>query len=315
GLGLGYITPVKTMMIWLDGKKGFAAGLSIASFGIAGVIANPIIGGLLESGLAVYNVFFVLTAIYAVALFFACRLLFRPKYDEPEGSVHQKASEVMFHGKFILLWLIIFLNITCGLALISQEKQIYNLIGVSSMAVVVLYCSINAISNVAGRLGLASWQDSLKKKHIPYFLMATFSLIACFIAAGTYFANKVPKPYPILNDLGVQVRLESLPVQIGIVTFISVFLIFVVQFFFGVGFGCLPNVLHQNYGIHQLSTVHGLVLSAWGFAGLVGNQLSSYIITHYDLTTLFTVLGVLYTVMFLILIIWSKIIKGAKSFA
>jgi hypothetical protein len=96
---------------------------------------------------------------------------------------------------------------------------------------------------------------------------------------------------------------------------VTVVLIFVVQFFFGVGFGCLPNVLHQNYGLHQLSTVHGLVLSAWGCAGLVGNQLSGYIIRNYTLTTLYLTLAIMYTVMFVILFIWSRVIKAGKKFA
>jgi predicted MFS family arabinose efflux permease len=96
---------------------------------------------------------------------------------------------------------------------------------------------------------------------------------------------------------------------------ITVVLIFVVQFFFGVGFGCLPNVLHQNYGLHQLSTVHGLVLSAWGCAGLVGNQLSGYIIRNYTLTTLYITLAILYTIMCAILLIWTRVIKAGKKFA
>ncbi|MCL2719596.1 MAG: MFS transporter [Lachnospiraceae bacterium] len=316
GLGFGYITPVKTMMVWFEGKKGLAAGLSIASFGIAGVIANPIIGALLESGLQVYTVFYILAGLYGIALFIASRLLYRPEIIEPAGTVHLKAREVIFHGKFILLWLIIFLNITCGLAMISQEKQVYNIIGISSMAVVVLFCSINAISNVAGRLALASWQDKLKRKHIPYYMMAIFSLAAGFIAALVYRFNNVPKPYiPFLNDEGVQVGMRSLSQEIAIITFISVALIFVVQFFFGVGFGCLPNILHQNYGLHQLSTVHGFSLSAWGIAGLVGNQVSSYIITNYDLTTLFTTIGVLYSIMLVLLVFWARIVKKEKQFA
>lgn len=315
GLGLGYITPVKTMMVWFDGRKGLAAGLSIASFGIAGVIANPIIGALLESGLQVYTVFYILAGIYGVALFIASKLLYRPEFTIDEGTVYLKAKEVIFHGKFILLWLIIFLNITCGLAMISQEKQIYNVVGVSSMAMVVLFCSVNAFSNVAGRLSLATWQDKLKKKHIPYFLMAICSLSVAFIAAAVHWINNVPKPVPFFNEEGIQVGLRSLNQEIAIITFISVALVFFVQFFFGVGFGCLPNVLHQNYGIHQLSTVHGLILSAWGCAGLVGNQLSSYIIVNYDLATLFASVGVLYSIMLVLLLFWSRIIKKEKQFA
>ncbi|MDR2547209.1 MAG: MFS transporter [Lachnospiraceae bacterium] len=301
GLGLGYITPIKTLMIWFADRRGFAAGLTIAGFGIAGVIANPIIGFLLESGLKVYTVFYVLTGIYAVALFIASRLLYRPEFSVPEGTVTMKAGEFIKERRFILLWLVVFLNITCGLALISQEKQLYNAIGVANMGLVVLLCSINAVSNVVGRISLASWQDKLKTKHTPYYIMAVMSLLVCFIAA--------------INQNWLST------------TFL---MIFVVQFFFGVGFGCMPNILHQNYGIHQLSTVHGLLLSAWAFAGLAGNQFASFVLndglmrqalrlgadpagclidhlTNYTQSILFAILGSLFTIMLIILLIWNKV--------
>jgi len=314
GLGLGYITPVKTMMIWFADRKGLAGGLSIAGFGIAGVIANPIIGALLESGMAVYNVFYVLTAIYAVSLFVASRLLYRPEVVEEKGTVYLKPTEVLFKSKFILLWLIIFLNISCGLAMISQEKQIYNIIGITSMAIVVLYCSFNAISNVIGRIVLAAWQDKLKQKHVPYYVMAVSSLAACFITYLIYQLNNIRKPdLPLPAEVGYGLR--SLTQEIFIVTLASVVLIFIIQFFFGVGFGCLPNILHQNYGLHQLSTVHGYALSAWAIAGLVGNQVSSYILANFTTQTLFSTLGVMYTVMLVLIVLFARVVKKEKQFA
>ena len=357
GLGLGYITPVKTMMIWFSDRKGLAGGLSIAGFGIAGVIANPIIGALLDSGMAIYTVFYVMSAMYAVALFAACRLLYRPEVVEEKDTVYLKPLEVILRPKFILLWLIIFLNISCGLAMISQEKQIYNIIGITSMGIVVLYCSFNAISNVIGRIVLAAWQDKLKQKHVPYYVMAVSSLMICFIAALTYSTVKapvysgggvernniyigeviingddvsiigevwsdetvtgIPKPYiNTYDEHGNVLKFQmSLFQEIALITFISVFLIFVVQFFFGVGFGCLPNILHQNYGLHQLSTVHGFALSAWAIAGLVGNQVSSYILSHFTPQALFSTLGVMYTVMLVLIVLFARVVKKEKQFA
>ena len=304
GLGLGYITPVKTMMIWFEGKKGFAAGLAIASFGIAGIIGNPLIGGLLKiESIQIYHVFFILTAIYGVATFLGSRLLYRPEVIEEEGTVHLNTKEVIFHGKFILLWLIIFLNISCGLALIGREKQVYLQVGVlSDSFITAVFCMITAAANVIGRIAFASWQDKLKQKHTPYYIMGICSLAICFILV---IVNKS------LNITDILPQGTTIP----FLTFMTVTLIFFIQFFFGVGFGCLPNVLHQNYGIHQLSTVHGLILSAWGCAGLVGNQLSRIINERYNLPTLYLFLGVMYSVMFVILIIWTRIVKKEKKFA
>jgi len=276
GLGLGYITPVKTLMLWLKNNKGFAAGLSIAGFAFAGVLGNPLMGLFLDR-VPIYTVFFVLAIIYGISLLAATLLIFRPEVVEDQEEFKNKAeskiTEIIFTKKFIFLWIVFFLNIACGLALISQEKQIYGIIGISQ---VILFCTLNATANMLGRLSMASWQDRLKRKHIPYYLMAVASLLVCFIAAGRSFAHTE-----------------------------TVIMIFVVQFFFGCGFACIPNILHQNYGMKQLSTVHGLTLSAWAIAGLVGNQVASWIMGAYTLSVLYTVIGAFYLLEFIALLIWT----------
>lgn len=283
GLGFGYLTPVKTLMIWFDDKKGFAAGLAIAGFGLAGVIANPIIGYLLGF-LTVYNVFYILTVLYGISCLIGYILIHRPEHPENHiDTPHPKIMHIICNRKFILLWLVFFINIACGLALISQEKQIYHIIGVNNMATIVLFCSINAIANVVGRLIAASMQDKVHKKHIPYYLMAILSITVCIL-------------------------ISFIPVW----TATTVMMIFVIQFSFGCGFACLPNILHQNYGMKQLATIQGLMLSAWAIAGLVGNQFSLFIINNYNLKTLYACLGIVYTIELIILFAWTKHIKIKK---
>jgi OFA family oxalate/formate antiporter-like MFS transporter len=276
GLGFGYLTPVKTLMMWFE-RKGFAAGLAITGFGLAGVIANPIIAGFLET-VPIYIVFYVLSGIYGVALFAAALLFYRP--ENLEKTVQYtvvNVKKLIFNKKFILLWIALFINISCGLALISQEKQIYHLIGVGSIALVVLFCSVNAAGNLLGRICMASLQDKLDYKYIPYFIMAVCSLVVCFIA-----------------------------VIFPSVLAVTVIMIFIVQFFFGCGFSCLPNILLQNYGMRQLATVQGLMLSAWGIAGLFGNQLAAFIMRTYSLDVLYLVLGALFVIELAVLAVWAK---------
>ena len=285
GLGFGYITPVKTLMIWLDKNKGFAAGLSIAGFALAGVLANPMIAYLLER-IPVYMVFYILAGLYGISIFVAYILIYKPEYVETREDLGEKFKirEIILTPKFILLWLVFFFNIVCGLALISQEKQIYNIIGVTSITSVVIFCSVSAILNLLGRLTMASLQDRLKSKHIPYYLMAVVSLIVCFTA---WFKSGM-LPVTLLMMWGV-------------------------NFFFGCGFSCIPNILHQHYRIDQLSTVHGLTLSAWAVAGLAGNQFALYIMNNYDLNILYACLGVIYTVELIVLLIWTKIAFKNKN--
>jgi len=282
GLGFGYITPVKTMMVWMDKNKGFAAGLSISGFALAGVLANPMIAYFLGI-MPVHRVFYLLAAIYGICCFAAYLLIYRPPVIETREEFKKllKTREIIFTKKFVLLWLMFFLNIACGLALISQEKQIYidvEQLGITSIATIVLYCSISAIMNLVGRLSMASWQDKLKHKHTPYYLMAIASLIVCFIAA--FRSTMLPE---------------------------TLMMIWVVQFFFGCGFSCMPNILHQHYGLNQLSTVQGLTLSAWAVAGLAGNQFALYMINHYGHSALYACLGIMYTLVLAILVVWAKI--------
>ena len=278
GLGIGYLTPVKTLMIWLDKNKGFAAGLSVAGFALAGVLASPIIAYFLEI-LPVYSVFYLLAGIYGLCLFVAYLLIFRPEAAEDRKEFHKelKISEIIFSKKFILLWLLFFLNVTCGLALISQEKQIYHIIGVTSITSIVLYCSVSSAFNLVGRLSMASLQDRLKQKHIPYYIMAAGSLVVCFVAAF---------------------NAEALS--------LTLLMRWPVNFFFGCGFSCMPSILHQHYSIKQLSTVHGLTLSAWGAAGLVGNQLALLVMSNFSLTALYAGLGALYAIELIILLVWVR---------
>ena len=287
GLGFGYLTPVKTLMVWFGKRKGFAAGLAITGFGLAGVIANPIIAGLLET-LSVYMVFYVLACIYGIALLVAALLIHRPESTDagttgisgkalPEKT---NAVSLLLNKKFILLWLALFINISCGLAIISQEKQIYHLLGVSGMSAIVAFCSVNATGNLLGRLCMASLQDRLDYKHIPYYLMAVCSLIVC----GMLFI------FPSVLAL-------------------TVIAIFAVQFFFGCGFSCLPNILHQNYGMKRLATVHGLMLSAWAAAGLFGNQLAAYAMREHGLSTLYGILGCLFAAELAVFLAWAKAVS------
>ena len=281
GLGLGYITPVKTMMIWLGNRKGFAAGLSIAAFGLAGVIANPIILFLLDR-MEVYTVFYGMAALYGVLLFIAARLLWRPPVSAEdlaaEAAISQKSftlTSVLLSPKFILLWLVFFLNITGGLALISQEKQMYRMTGTIATGTLGAFVMVTATSNLLGRIGLASAQDKMATKHLPYYLMTLGSIAAMIF--GAFFAHSQAAVFTV---------------------------VIAIQFMFGVGFACMPNILHQNWGISHLSTVHGYVLSAWAIAGLVGNQVSNWFIHGPGLRALYVSLGGMYLVQLLALLAW-----------
>ncbi|MCL2539099.1 MAG: MFS transporter [Oscillospiraceae bacterium] len=278
GLGLGYITPVKTLMVWMDKSIGFAAGLSITGFAMTGLILNPLIAVLLR-WLPVYGAFYLLAGIFGTSIFISYLLIYRPEAVDtrPEFQETLSVRKIILTKKFIFLWLVFFLNIACGLALISQEKQIYRILRIDSGFMIVLLCDISVFFNLSGRLSMATLQDRLRQKHIPYYFMAALSLLICILSA--FYSGLLA---------------------------VTLAMMWVVNFFFGCGFSCLPNILHQHYGINQLATIQGLSLSAWAVAGLAGNQFSYYVITHFSLGTLYTCLGAFYAVELVILLIWVK---------
>lgn len=286
GLGLGYITPVKTMMIWFGNRKGLAAGLSIAAFGVSGVLINLLVAVLLDN-LIVYQAFYVLAAIFGVVLFASYKLLWRPPMAQEDLDAEKSVAtttfsvkSVILSKKFVLLWIVFFLNITGGLALISHEKQLYMAAGQSAMSVILVFVMITASSNVIGRVALGAYQDKTVTKHQPFYLMTIASIGATAVAA--MFSGSI---------------------------FVTFGLVVVIQFMFGVGFACIPNVLHQNWGISRLSTVHGLILSAWGVAGLVGNQISSFFVNGSGTQHLYMTLVVLYSVQLVALVVWVRVRK------
>ncbi len=273
GLGLGYLSPVKTLMLWFSDKKGLATGLAVAGFGAAKMIFSPIIEALL-SLVGLEFSFYILGAIWFVMMFVGHLLL-----KKPEGWVesHEKISvkeffarfKIFFDVKFIGIWLIFYINITCGLALISQEKYIYTAIGLGSVSA--LLCTITGLLNAGGRLGYSAIGDKLKSRNTVYKIIliseVAFTLVALLTGA--------------LNGGNT------------IALIIAVALLLVVNAGYGGGFSNLPTLLSDVYGMGKISSIHGIALSAWAIAGLTGNQIADLIVSKtgsYSNVLIFTVI-------------------------
>lgn len=299
GLGLGYLAPIKTLMMWFNKQKGLAAGIAIAAFGLSGVFGNPLIEAFLQSGISVYHAFYILTIIYGVACLIAYILIDRPELQKEEAVAKDYGmKEVIFNKKFTLLWIVLFLNIAGGLALMGNERQIYLTLGlnddtpmamffgITSNTLIVIFTSINAFSNLIGRV-ICGWaQDRTDKKYLPYYVMTATSILICVAAI-------------------------FMPFEAGTTAIIifTVATVFIVQFFFGCGFACLPNILEQEYGMKQLATIQGYMLTAWAVAGLVGNQVATFIMDYTDpssLNIMYGALAVSYLIQFITLLWWVK---------
>ena len=265
GLGTVYLSPVKTLMLWFKDKKGLATGLAVAGFGAAKAIASPIMSrmltGLGEGG--VYKMFYILACVYFVMMFIGHLILAKPEgWVEPqtksmeEGIIATLKTEPI--ASYIGIWLMFYINITCGLAIISQEKMIVKCVGLGAFAGII--STISALFNAGGRLGFSAWADKLKDRNTIYKLIFTLSIVSTVIVLLTK---------GIANGAGNTV----------LIIFVLA-LIFIVNAGYGGGFSNVPTLLSDHYGMGNISAIHGITLSAWAFAGLTGNQMASYIVKH-----------------------------------
>ena len=170
GLGTGYLSPVKTLMLWFSDRKGLATGLAVAGFGAAKAIASPIMQGMLENmgeG-GIYKMFWILAAVYFVMMFIGHLLLKKPDgWHEPQTKAEGSRMMDVIKSKpitnYIGIWLMFYINITCGLALISQEKMIVKCIGLAGAVGII--STVSAVFNAAGRLGFSSLGDTMKDRN------------------------------------------------------------------------------------------------------------------------------------------------------
>jgi OFA family oxalate/formate antiporter-like MFS transporter len=264
GLGIGYLTPVKTLMMWFHKNKGLATGIAITGFGLAKVIASPIIE-YLQNVTSIQNTFYILGGLYCVLMSIGTILIKKPHGMQIlKGNPFNFKESVKFicSKEYLAIWTVFFLNITCGLALISQEKpllQSFNFLG--SVAII---ASLTAIFNSLGRFMYASLSDKLIDRGVIYSIIFVTSVLACFIGP--------------VGILGLVIALC------------------ICNAGYGGGFSTLPSLLSDKFGMNNVSTIHGFALSAWAWAGLCGNHLGNYLLVNYSPTILFIVLSVLYLI-------------------
>lgn len=197
--------------------------------------------------------FFILAGVYFVMMFVGHIFLAKPEgWHEPQTAEKGKGALACIKEKpvvFIGIWIMFYLNITCGLALISQEKMIIKCIGLGAMVGVL--SSVTAVFNAGGRLGLSAWADKMKNRNTMYKII----FIASIFITGLTILTK-----------GITNQSEN-----AVLVVIVLVLLFIVNAGYGGGFSNVPTLLSDHYGMQNISAIHGIVLSAWAVAGLTGN--------------------------------------------
>lgn len=289
GLGIGYITPVSTLVKYFPNRPGFATGLAIMGFGFASLIAGPLMQYLVAQ-VGLVDTFIILGVIYLVIMGASSLYLKAPQQKHPTRTskdrstmyVHTHgmlANDAMKTWQFGALWWVFFINITCGIGLLSLASPMaQEAIGMTPTAAASLV-GIIGIFNGGGRIAWSTISDYLGRAQ-TYILFFIIEIVAFYLLAQTN---------------------SALTFQILILLIITCY---------GGGFSCMPAYLADLYGIRQLSTIHGRILTAWGLAGIAGPMLVSYFHeAGYGYTTAlecFAALFVLNTIIAIVLKLYGK---------
>lgn len=271
GLGLGYLSPVKTLMLWFSKHKGLATGIAISGFGLSKALFSPFITWC-NSGYGIKATLFCISVISIICMGAASMLIRKPdgwKEDSRKFSILE-AIRTILNPVYLKIWTVFYLNITCGLALIAFEKDLAEKSGLGWIGIL---ASLTALFNTLGRFGYSTVSDWTKDKSKIY--------LTIFFTSGLAMI---------------------LPIFLGLKIWVIVVMLCIINSGYGGGFSTLPTFLESKFGMKRISMIHGFALSAWGWAGLSGNQLSNLVLNYYhgEFNDLFIVLCSLYILAFII---------------
>ena len=239
GLGIGYTTPVSTLIKYFPNRPGMASGTAIMSFALGSVIASPVMQTLITSYNLITN-FLILGFAYMIVMLFSSLYLAPPEdckaETKEESIVCLKPKEVYHTWQFKVLFLIFYINVTAGISLLAtispMTQELFNFTPERAAGFVMII----AVLNCLGRFAWASFSDIITRKW-TYILFFVIEAICFFLLAGT------------TNE------------------YLFELLVLIIISCYGGGFSCLPPYLADLFTKQYLSTIHGRTLLAWGLAG------------------------------------------------
>ena len=269
GLGLGYITPVSTLIRWFPDRRGMATGMAIMGFGGGAMIAAPLSAALMSrfagpGSVGVTETFIVLGVGYA-ALMAVGALLFRlpppgylPAGFDPGRLTRRSITKENVHPDtaiktrtFWLLWAVLCLNVTAGIGVLGQASAMIQEVfgGRVTVAAAAGFVGLLSLFNMAGRFFWSSLSDRIGRT--PTY--------AIFFGLGIVLYAAVPA----VGALG----------SIGL--FVGCFALILTMY--GGGFATIPAYLSDIFGTRFVGAIHGRLLTAWSTAGVLGPVLVNYI--------------------------------------
>ena len=276
GLGIGYISPVSTLIKWFPDRPGMATGMAIMGFGGGGFIAAPFSNILLNkfttaTHIGVQETFIVLGAIYFVFMMVGAIIVRVPAPGwKPEGYVPPVTAQKLITTRdvfvydalktpqFWLIWLVLCINVTAGIGVLGQASAMSQEMfpGLITPTTAAGFVGLVSLFNMAGRFFWASTSDYIGRRN-TYFIFMVLGVILYAVVPRTGAAGSV-------------------------VGFVCCFLVLISMY--GGGFATVPAYLRDMFGTRYVGAIHGLLLTAWSMAGIFGpvivNYMREYAINH-----------------------------------
>ncbi|MFJ7995881.1 OFA family MFS transporter [Streptomyces sp. NPDC096310] len=263
GLGIGYISPVSTLIKWFPDRPGMATGIAIMGFGGGALIASPWSAQMLKSygtgpeGIA--YAFLTHGLVYAAFMTLGVLLVrvpppgYRqkapgeaPVAGAPAPTAQVSARSAVRTPQFWCLWLVLCMNVTAGIGILEKAApMITDFFAETSTPVSVSaaagFVALLSAANMAGRIGWSSTSDLIGRKNIYRVYLGVGALMYLLIA----LFGDASKPLFVICAL-------------------------VILSFYGGGFATIPAYLKDLFGTYQVGAIHGRLLTAWSTAGVLG---------------------------------------------
>ena len=267
GLGLGYISPVSTLVKWFPDRPGMATGMAIMGFGGGALIGAPFGSELLRHfatphSTGVMEAFLVMGAVYFCFMVFGSMTVRVPPPGwKPEGfvprTVEQElvttanvtADEAIKTPQFWLLWAVLCLNVTAGIGILGQASNMcQSMFGVPK-TVGDGFAGFLSIFNMGGRFFWSSTSDYTGRKRVYFIYFLLGAVLYCLVPLAQRMGN-------VAFFVGVTALIISM---------------------YGGGFATIPAYLRDMFGTMQVGAIHGRLITAWSMAAVLGPQLVTYI--------------------------------------
>jgi len=269
GLGIGYISPVKTLITWFPDRPGMATGLAIMGFGGGALIAAPLSVALMKhfagpTSVGVAPTFFVLGLFYLVFMLIGAAIVrvpaegWRPAGFVPQAQANRLITDRTVHvdqalrtPQFYLLWGVLCLNVTAGIGVLGQAslmaQEMFH--GRITPAAAAGFVGLLSLFNMAGRFVWASISDYIGRRN-TYFVFFVLGIVLYLLVPSTARIGSIA-----LFVLGYGIIISM----------------------YGGGFATIPAYLRDIFGVRYVGAIHGRLLTAWSAAGVLGPVLINYI--------------------------------------